>query len=68
MEKSDRDENEKDLFTFQSIYCDEKKSEIKEVCDIEKIAIKLKTSIVIHNIDYIGQTYMVYGDNYFNNA
>jgi hypothetical protein len=51
LKKSDRDENEKDLFTFQSIYSDEKKSEIKEACDIEKIAIKLQTSIVIHNID-----------------
>ena len=51
LKKIDRDENEKDLFTFQSIYSDEKKSEIKEACDIEKIAIKLQTSIVIHNID-----------------
>ena len=51
LKKSDRDENEKDLFTFQSIYSDEKKSEIKEECDIEKIAIKLSNSIVMHDID-----------------
>jgi hypothetical protein len=61
LNKGDKDENEKDLFTFNN-------QENEETNDIEKIADHIKTPIIIHSIDNIDEDYKVYGENYFNDT
>ena len=61
LNKGDKDENEKDLFTFSN-------NENEEINDIEKIADHIKTPIIIHPIDNIDDDYKVYGENYFNDT
>jgi hypothetical protein len=59
LKKGDKDENDKDLFTFNH-------NENEEINDIEKIAKYICTPIIIHSIDDIDNDYKVYGENYFN--
>jgi hypothetical protein len=71
LNKKDKDEYEKDLFTFHSNLVEENENDKnieKTENDNEKIARYKSTPIIIHNIDDIDNDYKVYGENYFNNV